>query len=53
MKSSIKTKEIEVDLSQLIELGGFTLPSTSGIGTVLAAAIIGEVGDIRLVLVMV
>lgn len=39
--------EIENELEQLMETGGYTLNTASGCGIVLAATIIGEVGDIK------
>lgn len=39
-------KEIEEELSALIEQGEYTIVSASGCGTVIAAEIIGEIGDI-------
>ena len=40
-------KEIEKELASLIEQGGYTLQTASGCGTVTAAEIIGEIGDIK------
>jgi transposase len=41
-----EVKEIEKSLQELIEKSGHTLCTASGCGTVIAAEIIGEVGDI-------
>jgi len=39
-------KELEEELAQLIKDGGYTLPTMSGCGVVVAGEIIGEIGDI-------
>ena len=38
--------ELEQELAELLERGKYTLPTAPGRGVVIAAAIIGEVGDI-------
>jgi len=38
--------ELEKEIGELLEKGGYTLQTASGCGPVIAAAIIGEVGDI-------
>lgn len=38
--------ELEKEAAKLLEQGGYTLQTASGCGTVIAATIIGEVGDI-------
>jgi transposase len=38
--------ELEQEMAQLIKAGGYTLPTMSGCGVVLAGEIIGEIGDI-------
>ena len=43
----IEIKEIEKELKMLIDAGGYTLHTASGCGAVIAADIIGEIGDIN------
>jgi transposase len=40
-------KDLEKDMQSVIEEAGYTLPTASGCGVVLAATIIGEIGDIE------
>jgi transposase len=40
-------REIEADLAALMEASGSTLATASGCGTVIAAEIVGEIGDIN------
>ena len=40
-------KELEGDMQSLMEEASYTLPTASGCGVVLAATIIGEIGDIN------
>jgi len=39
-------KDLEKDMQSVIEEAGYTLPTASGCGVVLAATMIGEIGDI-------
>ena len=43
----IEIRELEKDMQTLMDEAGYTLTTASGCGTVLAASIIGEVGDIH------
>jgi transposase len=43
----IEIKEIEKELKILIDKGGYTIHTASGCGAVIAADIIGEIGDIN------
>lgn len=43
----IEIRELEADMQTLMNEDGYTLTTASGCGTVLAASIIGEVGDIH------
>lgn len=43
----IEITELEAELKQLLEAGGYTLNTASGCGDVLAGVIIGEIGDIK------
>jgi transposase len=43
----LELKEIENDMQTLMDDGGYTLHTASGCGVVLAASIIGEVGDVN------
>jgi len=43
----IAIKELEGDMQSIIEEASYTLPTASGCGVVLAATIIGEIGDIE------
>lgn len=42
----LEIKELETDMEVLIEKSGHTIPTANGCGIVLAAMIIGEIGDI-------
>ena len=42
-----EVNELEKDMKQLLEVGGYTIQTASGCGFVLASAIIGEIGDIK------
>ncbi len=43
----IETRELEDDMQAAMDDAGYTLTSASGCGTVLAATMIGEIGDIK------
>lgn len=43
----VEIRELEVDMQTLMDEAGYTLTTASGCGTVLAASIIGEIGDIH------
>lgn len=43
----VEIRELEADMQEIMDKSGYTLTTASGCGTVLAASIIGEVGDIH------
>jgi transposase len=41
-----EVKELEKELEQLLEFGGYTIQTASGCGPIVAATIVGEIGEI-------